>query len=131
MKKGDEGGFVNLIGEYNIAGDLWLVEPILKEAGIRVLSRITGDSTFEEITYAHRSKLNVVVCSRALINVAKGMEKKYGIPFIEASFFGKTEISKALKLIGSGVRGQGSRESLIEKIESIIANEKNKDWKKD
>ena len=110
-----KGGFINLIGEYNIAGDLWLVEPLFKEAGIQVLSRITGDSTFEEITYAHRAKLNVVVCSRALINVAKGMERKYGIPFVEVSFFGKTEMSKAMRIIGSRVRGQGARESLIEK----------------
>ena len=100
-----------------------MVEPLFKEAGIQVLSRITGDSTFEEITYAHRAKLNVVVCSRALINVAKGMERKYGIPFVEVSFFGKTEMSKAMRIIGSRVRGQGARESLIEKIESIIARE--------
>jgi nitrogenase molybdenum-cofactor synthesis protein NifE len=57
---------INLIGEYNIAGDLWFVEPLLAKAGFRVLSKITGDSTFEEITWAHRAKLNVVVCSRAL-----------------------------------------------------------------
>jgi nitrogenase molybdenum-cofactor synthesis protein NifE len=111
---------INLIGEYNIAGDLWLVEPILKEAGIRVLSRITGDSTFEEITYAHKAKLNVVVCSRALINVAREMERRYGIPYIEVSFFGKTEMSKTLRLIASHFK---SDLKLVEKIESIIDRE--------
>ncbi len=95
---------INLIGEYNIAGDLWLVEPILKEAGIRVLSRITGDSTFEEITYAHKAKLNVVVCSRALINIAREMERRYGIPYIEVSFFGKTEMAKAMRAIARGLQ---------------------------
>ena len=44
-------------------------------------------------------------------------------PFVEVSFFGKTEMSKAMRIIGSRVRGQGARESLIEKIESIIARE--------
>jgi nitrogenase molybdenum-cofactor synthesis protein NifE len=90
---------INLIGEFNIAGDLWHVEPVLKAAGIRVLSRITGDSTFEEITYAHRAKINVIVCSRALINIARDMEKKYGIPYVEVAFFGKTEMDKALRVI--------------------------------
>ncbi|MBI4848599.1 MAG: nitrogenase iron-molybdenum cofactor biosynthesis protein NifE [Nitrospirae bacterium] len=132
LKKGDEGGFINLIGEYNIAGDLWLVEPVLKAAGIRILSRITGDSTFEEITYAHRAKLNVVVCSRALINVAKEMEKRYGIPYIEVSFFGKTEMSKALRRIAqkvqkSEVRSQKSEAapgfSLQDSVEAIIIRE--------
>jgi nitrogenase molybdenum-cofactor synthesis protein NifE len=111
---------INLIGEYNIAGDLWLVEPILKEAGIRVLSRITGDSTFEEITYAHKAKLNVVVCSRALINVAREMERRYGIPYVEVSFFGKTEMSKAMRLIASNFK---SDLKLADKIESIIDRE--------
>ena len=85
---------INLIGEYNIAGDLWLIEPLLEKAGIRILSRMTGDSTFEEITWAHRAKLNVVVCGRALVNVAREMERRYGIPYVEVSFFGSTEISE-------------------------------------
>ncbi len=90
---------INLIGEYNIAGDLWLVARVLEKAGLRVLSRISGDATIEEITWAHKAKLNVVVCSRALINVAKEMEKRYGIPYVEVSFFGKTEMTKALRAI--------------------------------
>ncbi len=114
---------INLIGEYNIAGDLWLVEPILKEAGIRVLSRITGDSTFEEITYAHRARLNVVVCSRALINVAKEMKRRYGIPYVEVSFFGKTEMSKAMIAIKNGLSSSNSLNGLNEKIEAIIERE--------
>ncbi len=108
---------INLIGEYNIAGDLWLVEPLFEELGIRVLSRITGNSTFEEITYAHRAKLNVVVCSRALINVAREMECRYGIPYVEVSFFGKTEMTKALRMIGSRFKG------LRDRIEEIIERE--------
>ena len=112
---------INLIGEYNIAGDLWLVEPLLKKAGIRILSRITGDSTFEEITYAHRAKLNVVVCSRALINVAREMERKYGIPYIEVSFFGKTEMSKAMRLIKKGLNSLNGLNDL--RIENVIARE--------
>ena len=141
---------INLIGEYNIAGDLWLVEPLLRDAGIRVLSRITGDSSFEEITYAHRAKLNVVVCSRALINIAREMERIYGIPYVEVSFFGKTEMAKAIRAIagklqgpGAGVQGQESsphlfREGveqggdritlpgLVEKVERVIQKEEQK-----
>jgi nitrogenase molybdenum-cofactor synthesis protein NifE len=116
---------INLIGEYNIAGDLWLIEPLLAKAGIRILSKITGDSTFEEITWAHHAKLNVVVCSRALINVAKEMERKYGIPFVEVSFFGSTEIAKALRAIGSGLsRLNGSNGS--NQIEAVIRQEEKK-----
>src|SRR6202142_1064962 len=114
---------VNLIGEYNIAGDLWLVEPVLKKADIRVLSRITGDSTFEEITYAHRARLNVMVCSRALSNVAKEMKRLYGIPYVEVSFFGKTEMSKALRAIGENFGKQNHVSNIADRIEEVIAEE--------
>lgn len=114
---------INLIGEYNIAGDLWLVEPLLKEAGIRIMSRITGDSTFDEITYAHRAKLNVVVCGRALINIAREMERRYGIPYIEVSFFGKTEMSRALRLIAQKLELKVKNSRFKNKIEEIIMRE--------
>lgn len=118
---------INLIGEYNIAGDQWLVEPVLKKAGIRILSRITGDATFEEITYAHRAKLNVVVCSRALINVAKEMERKYSIPYVEVSFFGKTEMTKALRNIAArGIEHRAWSKETSEKVEETIAAEEAK-----
>jgi nitrogenase molybdenum-cofactor synthesis protein NifE len=124
-RKSGTAPLINLIGEYNIAGDLWLVEPILKEVWIRVLSRITGDSTFEEITYAHRAKLNVVVCSRALINIAREMERRYGIPYIEVSFFGKTEMSQALRLIASRLELKIQNSKFKNKVEEII-NKKEK-----
>ncbi len=113
---------INLIGEYNIAGDLWLVEPLLARAGIRILSKITGDSTFEEITWAHQAKLNVVVCSRALINVAREMERKYDIPYVEVSFFGSTEIAKALRKIAFTLQSRVGRDepSLTSAVEDLI-----------
>ncbi len=123
---------INLIGEYNIAGDLWLVEPLLERAGIRVLSRITGNATFEEITHAHRAKLNVVVCGRALINVAAGMQRKYGIPFVEASFYGKTETTKALRSIAEQLQESEDRSRksgdphILESVEALIKGEEMK-----
>jgi nitrogenase molybdenum-iron protein alpha/beta subunit len=35
---------VNLIGEYNIAGDLWGMQPLFDRLGIRILSCISGDA---------------------------------------------------------------------------------------
>ncbi len=119
---------INLIGEYNIAGDLWHVEPLLEKAGIRILSRITGDSTFDEITWAHRAKLNVVVCGRALINVAREMERKYGIPYVEVSFFGSTEIVKALRAIRDGFNRSNGLNGLngLNDVDALIRSEEKK-----
>ncbi len=113
---------INLIGEYNIAGDLWQVEPLLAKAGVRILSRMTGNSTFEEITWAHRAKLNVVVCGRALINVAREMEHRYGIPYVEVSFFGRTETSKALRAITAGLN-RLSRSNGLSDVEAFVRRE--------
>ncbi|MFA5354290.1 MAG: nitrogenase iron-molybdenum cofactor biosynthesis protein NifE [Thermodesulfovibrionales bacterium] len=113
---------INLIGEYNIAGDLWLVEPLLREAGIRILSRITGDSSFDEITWAHRAQMNLIACSRALINMAKAMERKYGVPYAEVSFYGKTEMAKALRAVAAQLDPHGAK-GLKERIEALIQRE--------
>ncbi len=118
---------INLIGEYNVAGDLWLVEPVLRKAGFRLLSRITGDAAFDEITWAHRARVNAVVCSRALINVARGMQKRYGIPYAEVSFFGKTEMSKALRAIAETGRLHGAWDmQTCDRTEEVIAIEEQK-----
>jgi len=116
---------INLIGEYNIAGDLELVEPVLKRAGFNVKARITGNSTYDEIASSHRSKLNVVVCGRALVNVAKEMETRYGIPYVEVSFFGRTEMSKALRNMADALK-ESTGKDLTERVQRVIADEEKK-----
>ncbi|WP_258535712.1 nitrogenase iron-molybdenum cofactor biosynthesis protein NifE [Bacillus sp. 03113] len=90
---------VNLIGEYNIAGEGWDIQALFDQVGIRVLSRITGDGRFNEIRWAHKAKVNMVVCSRALINMARTMEEKYEIPYFEGSFYGAKETTLSLKTL--------------------------------
>ncbi len=63
---------IGLIGEFNIAGEFWQVQPLLDELGIRVLGSLSGDGRFAEIQTLHRAQANMLVCSRALINVARG-----------------------------------------------------------
>ncbi|MHB1661129.1 MAG: nitrogenase component 1 [bacterium] len=94
---------INLIGEYNIKGELFLIKKALKSIGINVLSTITGDSTIEEIMYSHKAGLNVVVCSKALVYLARKMKEKFGIPYIEESFFGMTSTNKAIMDIADSI----------------------------
>ncbi|MFN3813208.1 MAG: nitrogenase iron-molybdenum cofactor biosynthesis protein NifE [Aquificaceae bacterium] len=88
---------VNLLGEYNIAGELWQVMPLFEELGLRVLACISGDARYKEVAMAHRAKVNMVVCSKALLNLARKMEEKYGIPYFEGSFYGIENTSEALR----------------------------------
>lgn len=115
---------ITLIGEYNVAGDLDLVEPLLRECGIRVLSRITGNARFEEIRWAHRSKLSVTVCSRALVNVAASLQRRWGVPNVEVSFFGPTEVARSLRAIAAALE-EASPDSrgVAERVERVIASQ--------
>ena len=88
---------VNIIGEYNIAGDIWNILPLYKKIGIPVMAKITGDADYSEVAKAHHAGLNLMVCSRALINIASGMKEKYGIDYIEVSYFGINNTTHALK----------------------------------
>nr|VFJ66780.1 MAG: nitrogenase molybdenum-cofactor synthesis protein NifE [Candidatus Kentron sp. FW] len=88
---------VNLIGEYNIAGELWLVLPLLDELGLRVLCALSGDARFREVQTMHRAEVNMMVCSKAMINVARKLEERYGTPWFEGSFYGIRDVSAALR----------------------------------
>lgn len=88
---------ISLIGEYNIAGELWHVMPLFDELGLRVIGSISGDARFREVQTIHRSEVNMMVCSRALINVARKLGDTYGTPWFEGSFYGVRDVSQALR----------------------------------
>ncbi len=110
---------INLIGEYNIAGSIWNVLPLLEKLGIRVLAKITGDARYQEICYAHRAKLNVVLSSKVLTSMAKRMQKKFGIPYIEESFYGVEDMNLCLRNIAAKL----GNTDLIERVEKLIVEE--------
>jgi len=95
----ERGHDVALIGEFNIAGEFWNVQPLFDELGIRILCTLAGDTRFHEVQTIHRAELNMLVCSRALINVARKLETKYGTPWFEGSFYGVRDTSKSMLTI--------------------------------
>ena len=89
---------INLLGEYNVAGDLWAIKPLLEEIGLEVVATFTGDGRVEEIERANHARLNLVQCSGSMTYLAKKMEEKFGIPYRRISFFGLGDMSNALRL---------------------------------
>ena len=51
---------INLLGEYNVAGDLWAIKPLFEEMGIEVVATFTGDGRVAEIQRSHTARLNLV-----------------------------------------------------------------------
>lgn len=117
---------INLVGEYNIAGEFWHVLPLFDELGIRVLCTLSGDARFREVQTMHRAEVNMMVCSKALINVARKMEEQYSIPWFEGSFYGITDTSHALRDVARLINDPdltARTEALIEREEARIRNE--------
>ena len=114
---------VNLVGEYNIAGEFWHVLPLLDELGIRVLCTLSGDARFREVQSMHAAEVNMMVCSKAMLNVARKLQERYGTPWFEGSFYGITDTSQALRdfarLIGDADLSART-EALIEREEAKI-----------
>ncbi len=90
---------VNLIGEFNIAGELWEILPLLDRLGIRLICSLSGDARYHQVAMMHRAQVNMMVCSRALLNVARRMKERYGTPYFEGSFYGSRNSSIAIRTI--------------------------------
>ena len=110
---------VNLIGEYNIAGEFWHVAPLFDELGLRILCTLSGDARYHEVQTMHCAEVNMMVCSKAMINVARKLEDSYGTPWFEGSFYGISDMSAALR----GFARIIDDPSLSERTEALIARE--------
>jgi len=119
---------INLIAEFNVAGDLWQVKPLFNQLGIRVLASIAGDARYKEVACSHRARAAMMVCSRAMINVARKMEERYGIPFFEGSFYGIGDMSDSLRQIATLLVRRGAPASLLARTEALIAVEEARAW---
>ena len=97
---GDTAGItkhsINLLGEFNIAGETYMMKDYFKRIGIEVVSCITGDGRVDELRRCHGAKLNLVQCSGSMLHLAKRLESDYGIPFQRISFFGIEDTAAAL-----------------------------------
>ncbi len=113
---------VNLLGDFNLAGEIWIVTNYLKKLGIKVVSKITGDGKCEEIMRAPRAKLNVVQCAGSMGYLASNMEELYGIPSINISFFGIEDTKSSLLKIADAI---GDKDA-VRKAKEFIASEEQK-----
>lgn len=114
---------INIIGEYNLSGELWQVKPLLDALGVRVLACITGDGRYREIASAHRAKANMMVCSKSMINVATRMQQRWGIPYFEGSFYGIADMSRTLRDIARLLVQTGAPADIVDRAEALIAAE--------
>jgi nitrogenase molybdenum-cofactor synthesis protein NifE len=97
---GDTGGIsrhsINILGDFNLAGEIWLIREYFNRIGVEVVANITGDGRVDDIRRAHGASLNVVQCSGATMDLANMMKKDFGIPSLRVSYFGIEDMAEAL-----------------------------------
>lgn len=110
---------INLLGEYNIGGDGWEVERVLKEIGYHVVSVMTGDGSYDELRLAHTAELNLVQCHRSINYIAEMLEVKYGTPWLKVNFIGIQSTIESLRNMALYF----GDETLRKKTEEVILRE--------
>jgi nitrogenase molybdenum-cofactor synthesis protein NifE len=87
---------LNILGDFNLAGEIWIIKEYFERLGIQVVAGITGDGRIEDIARCHGAALNVVQCSGSTMDLAKMMQEKYGTPWLKVSYFGIEDMAQAL-----------------------------------
>ena len=87
---------INILGDFNLAGETWIIRDYFRRIGIEVVACITGDARISDIARAHGAKLNLVQCSGSMIHLARMLQRDHGIPFKRVSFFGIEDMAAAL-----------------------------------
>ncbi len=110
---------INLLGEYNIGGDGFEIDRILKKCGITNIATFSGNSTYDQFASASQADLSAVMCHRSINYVADMLETKYGIPWIKVNFIGAGATAKSLRKIAQYFQD----DELSARVEEVIAEE--------
>jgi nitrogenase molybdenum-cofactor synthesis protein NifE len=87
---------VNILGDFNLAGEVWIIRNYLERMGVEVVANITGDGRVTDVARAHGAALNLVQCSGSTIHLARMLQDKYGTPFKQVSYFGIDDMAASL-----------------------------------
>lgn len=120
---GDTGNIskysINILGDFNLAGEIWLIREYFQKIGIEVVANITGDGRIADIQRSHGAALNVVQCSGATMDLADMMKEKYSIPSLRVSYFGVEDMAAALYSVAEHFNNP----LLLERAEKLIKQE--------
>jgi nitrogenase molybdenum-cofactor synthesis protein NifE len=114
---------INILGEFNLSGEFWMVKPLFERLGIRIRVCVPGDARYNDVAAAHTARVTMVECSTALITLARKMQERWGIPFFEGSFYGISDTSDALRNTARLLVERGAAPDLIARTEALIDEE--------
>lgn len=117
---------VNILGDFNLAGEIWIIKEYLNRMGVEVVANITGDGRVDDVRRAHGAALNLVQCSGATMDLAKMMKEKFNIPFLRVSYLGIEDMAESLYLVADHFSNKDpeiigrTKELVKEELEKIM-----------
>ena len=115
---------VNILGDFNLAGEIWIIQEYFRRMGVAVVANITGDGRVGDVMRAHGAGLNVVQCSGATQDLARMMKETYGTPFIRVSYFGIEDMAQALYDVADHFKAIDS--GIVERTQALVREELSK-----
>lgn len=92
---------LNYLGDFNLAGEAWIIRSYLQQMGIEVNVVFTGDSNYEDLKSATKASLNIMQCAGSMTYLASKMEELYGIPYLRVSFLGIEDTVNSLRKVAA------------------------------
>jgi nitrogenase molybdenum-cofactor synthesis protein NifE len=111
---------INILGEFNIAGEAWILQSYYRRMGVEVGAIFTGDGRIDAIQRAQGAQLNVVQCSGSMTHLAQKMKERWGIPYIRVSYFGIEDCAEALYEVA---RRFEAVPGILERARAVVAQE--------
>ncbi|HBI15729.1 MAG TPA: nitrogenase iron-molybdenum cofactor biosynthesis protein NifE [Desulfobulbaceae bacterium] len=115
---------VNLFGDFNLAGEIWIIREYLKRMGVAVVANITGDGRVDDIRRCHGAALNLVQCSGATMDLAKMMQESHGVPFIRVSYLGIEDMADSLYRVAEFFKDCDPK--IMDRTRELVRDELNK-----
>lgn len=110
---------INYLGDFNLAGEAWIIRKYLRLMGIDVNVVFTGDSAYQTLKDAPKAALNIMQCAGSMTYLATRMEELYNIPYIRVSFLGLEDTAQSLRSIAAELKN----EEAARRAEALIAAE--------
>ncbi|MDK2957346.1 MAG: nitrogenase molybdenum-cofactor synthesis protein NifE [Desulfovibrionales bacterium] len=112
---------INILGDFNLAGEIWILRKYYERMGVQVVANVTGDGRVADLRRAHGAALNVVQCSGATLALANMMQKEYGVPFVRASYVGIEDMAEALYVVAEHFKDKDP--GIVERTSAVVRDE--------
>ncbi|BDQ33434.1 nitrogenase iron-molybdenum cofactor biosynthesis protein NifE [Pseudodesulfovibrio portus] len=112
---------INIFGDFNLAGEIWIIREYFEKMGVQVVANVTGDGRVADIQRCHGAALNLVQCSGATLDLAKMMEEEFGIPYERVSYLGIEDMADSLYKVADFFKDKDP--GILERTQKLVKEE--------